>query len=686
MTVDEPTTGTYVRPLARDYDTIDVLHVTGRGRRTLADDEDYTVETVASGTAAAETLEANGRIDCVVCDVDLPSESGLDVLRRLRTEYGAVPIVLLGTADDSSVAVEALNAGADGFFAPADVGTDSFRERIDSAVSAYRTRREQAETTRLLLKLTEYADDALWMFTADWSETAVINEAYETIWNRPIEDLLADSTDFLNGIHPDDRDDVLGAMDVLSGGDAVDIEYQINDDTRDEAWAGVGARPIYDDDGNVGYVAGYTRDITDHKRREEALASLNEAVTDLFGHRDRGEVADAVVEIVESFVGCGLASVRLVTEPESRLEAVAVSDTVLDRVGADDAQDLPVVEEGAPMYELFDREGSTLVDETERYLPAELDATSLLAIPLGEYGALYVGTDADSTLAEFDQYLLEILGRTTTATLRRVERDSELAAHREALERSNENLQQFAHIASHDLQEPLRMVSSYVDLLDSEYGDQLDEEAREYMEFAVDGARRMQDMVDGLLRYSRVQSEGEPVEEIETQAVLDETIDALRMRIEGTGATISAGELPPVEADANQLGQVFQNLLDNAMAYAGSGGGGPDGRGQRDRRGRLRPDRGAGRRPRRARTPARARLRGVQPRPGRGRRHRYRTGGLPADRPQARRRDLGRVRVRRGDDVRLHTPRGRDGGARRCLVPSTASRSRFCWPRTTPAT
>ena len=570
VSLDHPATSTYVRPLEREQDRVDVLYVTDGDGDELSDATEYHVETVETSSAATATLAEAGAIDCLVCDVDLPEETGLDVLERVRADHETVPFVLLGRASEGTIAADAVNAGADGFFAPEAVGTGQFSERVENVVSEYRSRREQAETTRLLLKLTEYADDALWMFSPDWADTAVINEAYEAIWNRPIENLIADSTDFLEGVHPDDRERVVNAMEVLSEGDPVNIEYRINDDSRGDPWAGVRARPVYDDAGDVEFVAGYTRDITDHKEREASLASLNEAVTELLGQRDRESVAATVVDIVRTVVEGGHAGVRLRGEPGKGLERVAVSDELLTDISLDEESALAPDGDGDWLSGDSERDDSTLVEDAESYFSTGTDMESLLAIPLDEYGLLHVATTDGRPLSEFDRYVLEILGRTTTATLRRVERDRELASHREALERSNENLQQFAYIASHDLQEPLRMVASYVDLLDSEYADQFDDEAREYMDFAVDGARRMQDMVDGLLRYSRVQSEAAAFEAVESQAVFEDTLDALRMRIEETGTTVTCEDLPPVEADANQPGQLFQNLLDNAMSYAGS--------------------------------------------------------------------------------------------------------------------
>jgi PAS domain S-box-containing protein len=137
------------------------------------------------------------------------------------------------------------------------------------------------------------------------------------------------------------------------------------------------------------------------------------------------------------------------------------------------------------------------------------------------------------------------------------------------LEESNERLEQFAYAASHDLQEPLRMVSSYLQLIDDRYRDELDEDGREFIEFAVDGAERMRDMIDALLQYSRVETRGDEFETVDLDAVVDDVRDDLQIQIEETDADVSVEPLPRVEGDPNQLRQVFQNLLDNAIAYSG---------------------------------------------------------------------------------------------------------------------
>uniref|UniRef100_A0A8A2VI00 histidine kinase n=1 Tax=Haloterrigena alkaliphila TaxID=2816475 RepID=A0A8A2VI00_9EURY len=137
------------------------------------------------------------------------------------------------------------------------------------------------------------------------------------------------------------------------------------------------------------------------------------------------------------------------------------------------------------------------------------------------------------------------------------------------LEESNERLEQFAYAASHDLQEPLRMVSTYLQLIERRYGDELDEEGEELFEYAVDGAERMRSMIDGLLQYSRIETMGDEFEPVDLDAVFDDVSEDLRMKIEDSGAEITVDRLPRVIGDENQLRQVFQNLLSNAIKFSG---------------------------------------------------------------------------------------------------------------------
>lgn len=138
-----------------------------------------------------------------------------------------------------------------------------------------------------------------------------------------------------------------------------------------------------------------------------------------------------------------------------------------------------------------------------------------------------------------------------------------------ALERSNEDLQRFAYVASHDLQEPLRMVKSYLQLLSRRYEGQLDDTADEFIAFAVDGAERMQRLIDGLLTYSRVQTKGRAFGLTDCEAALDDALKDLELAVEDSGAAITRDALPHVTADRAQLTQLLQNLIGNAIKFRG---------------------------------------------------------------------------------------------------------------------
>jgi protein-histidine pros-kinase len=141
----------------------------------------------------------------------------------------------------------------------------------------------------------------------------------------------------------------------------------------------------------------------------------------------------------------------------------------------------------------------------------------------------------------------------------------------EELNRSNEELAQFAALASHDLQEPLRMVASYTQLLSRRYKGKLDAEADEFIAFAVDGATRMQLLIQDLLAYSRVSSSGRELLAISSKAALDQALINLRGAIEESGALVTNDTLPAVLADQTQLVQLFQNLIGNAIKYQNPG-------------------------------------------------------------------------------------------------------------------
>jgi signal transduction histidine kinase len=149
------------------------------------------------------------------------------------------------------------------------------------------------------------------------------------------------------------------------------------------------------------------------------------------------------------------------------------------------------------------------------------------------------------------------------------ERTAELSERARDLARSNAELQQFAYVASHDLQEPLRMVASFTQLLAKRYKDKLDDDARDFIRYAVDGATRMQTLISDLLTYARVGTQGKSLAPTDSEALFNRVLESLKFVIEESGIVISRDPLPVVMADPQQLGQLFQNLLTNAIKFRG---------------------------------------------------------------------------------------------------------------------
>ena len=166
-----------------------------------------------------------------------------------------------------------------------------------------------------------------------------------------------------------------------------------------------------------------------------------------------------------------------------------------------------------------------------------------------------------------DQALGVLIAAQVAGAVANAQSIESLLATQAELARSNEELEQFAYVASHDLQEPLRMVASYVGLLERRYRGKLDADADDFIEFAVDGARRMQGLLNGLLDLSRVGTRGRELEPTESEAALRDSLINLEQAIVDAGAEVSHEPLPAVLGDRIQLTQLFQNLVSNAVKF-----------------------------------------------------------------------------------------------------------------------
>ncbi|MBF0522568.1 MAG: HAMP domain-containing protein [Candidatus Omnitrophica bacterium] len=183
-----------------------------------------------------------------------------------------------------------------------------------------------------------------------------------------------------------------------------------------------------------------------------------------------------------------------------------------------------------------------------------------------------VGISSKDELGQLSRTFDNMASDLKNITASRDELNKEIAerkAAEEELKRSNENLEQFAYVASHDLQEPLRVMASYSELLERRYKSKLDKDADEFIGYIVDGAKRMQKLINDLLAYSRIGRVNKPVEDVDCNSILDRVINSLQPVIEQNQAVISHDKLPVLKGTESHYVQLFQNLIGNAIKFHG---------------------------------------------------------------------------------------------------------------------
>lgn len=349
-------------------------------------------------------------------------------------------------------------------------------------------------------------------------------------------------------IHADDRAGVeRDVQEALDAGEQYQTTYRIETAGGGTRWIWEQGGGVDAPDGTVEYLDGYLTEITDVIEIEEELRR-EKAFTE--------SALDAQPDLFYVIAPNG----DVLRWNDRFNEVTGYSDEEIASMHPADfiaAEDVPRILDAIDTLERNHESVSieaTLVCKDGRHVPYEL--TGSVIDDIGE-------PTADAR--EYDVYICGTgrdISQRVTAERERQEAIAEL-------ERSNVELERFAYVASHDLKEPLRMIRSYLDLIQRRYESELDEDADEFITYAVDGAERMRQMIDDLLTYSRIGTDDITLQSVDCNAVLDRVLDALALSIEETDAEITVEPLPTIEADDQQLGQLFQNLVSNAITYSG---------------------------------------------------------------------------------------------------------------------
>ncbi|WP_254531325.1 PAS domain-containing sensor histidine kinase [Natrinema gelatinilyticum] len=346
---------------------------------------------------------------------------------------------------------------------------------------------------------------------------------------------------FLEAVHEDDRDRVVAEIEetVETRGE-YEAEYRVwnaNDELR---WVVSRGHVESDEDGNPVTFPGALTDITERKRAELQLERASEQLETLF------EILPVGVVVAD------------------RSGRAVEANEMAKQIWGGDVFDAESIEKYEQYPAVWDESGDA-VEPDEWTMTQVLEGAEMTDPDIFEIET----TDGKRRLIQAKGMPVQDASGDAIRGVVTISDITERRAYQRKLEESNDRLEQFAYAASHDLQEPLRMVSSYLQLIDRRYGDELDEDGEEFLEFAINGADRMREMIDGLLKYSRVETRGDPFEPIDMNVVLGDVLDDLQIQIEESDAEITTAEFPCVKGDINQLRQVFQNLLSNAITYSG---------------------------------------------------------------------------------------------------------------------
>ena len=433
-------------------------------------------------------------------------------------------------------------------------------------------------------------------------------------------------------LHPEDRARVHAAVEEhLSRQIPYDLEYRIQTKSGDYRWVRTRAQAIWDETGNPTRMAGSISDVSARKQVEAELKQYRDRLEQMVESRT-AELTQANLQLQQEITERQQieASLKYQAELEKLISVISNQFINLDPDTVDkgietalkalsefmqaDRGHVILTPDQSKSYHctytwcasdiqptqqdlqsgLLGAEAPWLDQQLQQFgvvrfasiadLPPEASVEkalcdrdgiqSLVAVRIVYAGSLMGLLSIESVRAERhwsarDITRLRIVAEIFASALERRRSQETLVERTQDLERSNTELEQFAYVASHDLQEPLRAVTSYAQLLAKRYAGQLDAKADKYINYIVDGGNRMQQLIQDLLNYSRVGTKGKLFQPTKCDQVLDQALTNLAIAIRKAGAMITADPLPEVMADAGQLVQLLQNLISNAIKFQG---------------------------------------------------------------------------------------------------------------------
>ena len=468
-----------------------------------------------------------------------------------------------------------------------DVSTPERREGevVFNGVLLNVTQRKEAEQElhergRQLEQIRKNVTDVVWMSPKDKTEIEFVSEAYEDIWGRPLQELKETPNAVVEAIHPDDRERVRAALkEQKKNPEGYEETYRVVRPDGDVRWVRDRAAGVYDEDGQLQRIIGVATDITERKRREQALEerrkkveALYTATNGLLQAESRDAVATAMLDLVNDVFGY-VAGVRFVED--ERL--------VPQQLSLDVPQQSPVRRPfdvtGASVVAQAFRKGTTLAFDDLRTADDPFDYGSVRAaafVPIGRHGTLSVGGMAVGTIDDFDRRLLEVLATYAALVLDRIAYVQELTGAKEEAERMNQLKSAFLANMSHEIRTPLTSILGFAEAIGDEVGHDEGEVVHRFARLIEKSGRRLMDTLTSVLNLSKLEA-GEMDLSLEPVDLGDE-VEAVaeQFRLQAEEADVDLQVAVPEDvwarADAGGVQIVLRNLVSNAVKYTEAGG------------------------------------------------------------------------------------------------------------------
>jgi len=500
----------------------------------------FEVHAVSDGQAALDAARTHPP-DLVLSDVMMPKLDGFGLLRALRADPALcdIPIILLSARAGEESRIEGFEAGADDYM----VKPFSAREvvtRVETHIKVSRMRRDAKKALREgedRFQIFANTAPAILSITEPDASCSFVSQGWYDYTGQSEKEALGFG--WLNAVHSDDRDYTRRIIcEASRKGEEFSLDFRLRRADGEFRWALSSGRPRFDTQGGF---AGYVGSVIDiHERKHAALASsLLSAIVE---SSDDAIVSKDLNGVITSW---NQGAERLFGYPAGEAIGQSITMLVPPERGDEEPEILARLRRG---------------ERVEHYqtIRVRKDGTriniSLTVSPVKDASGRIIGASK--------------VARDITEN---VHQEEALQAANAALQRANADLQQFADSASHDLQEPLRMVAAYSQLLQKQFGGQMGPLGDKYIAYTVEGAMRMESLLEALRAYTQLSmSEQEPGEDVDAGAVLERALSNLKVAIKESGASIALGALPHIRMYGFQLEQLFQNLIANAIRYRGN--------------------------------------------------------------------------------------------------------------------